>query len=108
ARLPLAGVESVLLVLVKFAGDFNEIAALHRFAGSEVRVIAPDPQRHAIGGVGQSQLAIWFLLTGEFRDDGFELHTHLRLNRSLRNSLSDFFEGQQWHRGLKFAHMALD
>ena len=33
-------------MLIKFAGDLGEIAALHRVAGLVIRVIAPHPQRH--------------------------------------------------------------
>src|SRR5450432_1574973 len=32
-RLPLTRVEAILLVLIKFAGDLDEVAVLHRVAG---------------------------------------------------------------------------
>src|SRR5689334_10088882 len=48
---PSADIESILLMLVKFARDLGEIAALHRVAGLVIRMVAPDPQRHSIARV---------------------------------------------------------
>ena len=95
----MANVEPVLLMLIKLARDLDEITALHRVAGFEVRTIAPDAQRHAIGRVGQRELAIRFLLAGKFRRNSFELHVDARFERPLRDGLADFLERQQLHRG---------
>ena len=64
ARLPTAGVETRLLVLVKLAGDFDEISRLHGIAGSEIGMVAPDAQHHAINRVGERKLAVRFLIAG--------------------------------------------
>jgi len=61
---PSADVETILLVLIKFASDLGEIAAVHRVAGLVIGVIAPHPQRHSIARVGQRQFAIRFLVAG--------------------------------------------
>jgi hypothetical protein len=37
-------------------------------------MIAPDAQRHPVAGIGQTQLAIRFLLARNFWRGGFDLH----------------------------------
>ena len=80
-------------MLVKFARDLDEIAALHRVAGLEIRAVAPDAQRHAIGRVGQGQLAIRLLLAGRFRRDRLELHVDARFHGTGLNRLANFLQG---------------
>ena len=92
-------------MLIKLAGDLDEITALHRVAGFVVRTVAPDAQRHAIARVREDELAIRLLFAGEFCRDGFELHVDARFERSLRHGLANFFERQQLHRGRKFAQI---
>ena len=92
AHFPEAGIEAVLLMLVKLPGDLDEITAPHRVAVFVIWIVAPDAQRHAIAGVGQGEFAIRFLFASEFRRDSIELHVHARLKRSLRDGLADFLE----------------
>ena len=89
---PTTDVEAILLMLIKLAGDLDEITALHRVAGLVVRTVAPDAQRHAIAGVREDELAIRLLFAGEFCRDRFELHVDSRFERPLRHSLANFFE----------------
>src|SRR5262245_55030700 len=63
ARRPASDIEPVLLVLIEFAGDLDELAALERIASLIVGMIAPHPQRHAIARIGQTELAIGLLFT---------------------------------------------
>jgi hypothetical protein len=53
AHFPIPGVEPELLMLHELAHYLDEIRGLERAAGPELRMIAPDPQRHAIAGIGQ-------------------------------------------------------
>ena len=94
----MADIEAVLLMLIKLAGDLDEITALHRVARFVVWTVAPDPQCHAIGRVGEREFAIRFLFAGKFRRDRLELHVDARLQRALWDGLPNFLERHQLHR----------
>ena len=94
----MAGIEAVLLMLVKLASDLDEITALQRVARFVVWTVAPDPERHAIGRVGEREFAIRFLFAGKFRRDSLELDVDTHLQRALRDGLADFLERHQLHR----------
>ena len=98
ARFPVAGIEAVLLMLVKLAGDLDEIPALQRVARFVFWTVAPDPEGHAIGRVGEREFAIRFLFAGKFRRDSLELDMDTHLQRALWDGLPDFLERHQLHR----------
>src|SRR4051794_13585860 len=93
-------------MLIKLAGDLDEVAALHRFARFVTRMIAPDAEGHPVGCVGEGEFAVGFPLAGEPGGDRLELHVNARLERALRDRLADLFERLQIHRGDKFAQTA--
>ena len=46
-------------------------------------MIAPDAQRHPVGGIREAQLAIRFLLARDFCRGRFHLHVNARLDRAV-------------------------
>jgi len=78
-----------LLMLEEFSGDLNEIAALHRIAGLEVGMIAPDAKSHAIAPVCEGEFAIRFLLSSQFGCDRLELDMNARLHRTVGDGLAN-------------------
>ena len=102
-RRPAAGVETVLLMLIKFAGDFNEIPALQRVAGLVIGMIAPDPQGHAIARVSEGEFTIRFLLASQFCSDGLELNMNACFHRAVGDRLANLLQSRQFKHDLRFA-----
>jgi hypothetical protein len=95
---PIPRVEPELLVLQKLARQLDEVGRLERTAGPEFWMIAPDPQRHPIAGIGQAQFAVGLLLARDLRGDGFHLDMDARFHgRAVLGVASNFRESQQVH-----------
>ena len=98
AHLPFPRVEAELLVLQKLAAQLDEIRSLQRIARLEFRMIAPDPQRHPIAGIGESELAVRLLLARHFRSNTLDLDVNARLHgRTVLGVTAYFAQGQQFH-----------
>jgi hypothetical protein len=101
---PISRVEPELLMLHEFANQLDEVGGLESAARFEFRMIAPDPQRHAIAGIGQGELAIRLLLAGDLRRDAFHLDMDARFHhRAILSMPADFREGEQLHLRLRDA-----
>ena len=79
-------------MLIKLAGDLNEIPALHRVAGFVIGMIAPDAQGHAIARVGQGEFAIRFLFAGQFCSDHLELNMNASFHRTVGDRLANLLQ----------------
>ena len=100
--LPATRVEPVL-ALEELAADLHEIAGLHRIAGFEIRVVAPDAQGHAIDRIGERELAVGLLVARGSRGERFDLDMDARLERTARHCLANFLQSEQFKHGIKFA-----
>jgi hypothetical protein len=63
-------------------------------------MIAPHPQRHAIAGIRQRQLAVRLAFTRRFRFRGVDLHVHTRIGEPVLRPTADFAYGEEFQHGL--------
>jgi hypothetical protein len=97
-HLPIPRVEPELLMLHELADQLDEIGRLQCAAGAKLRMIAPDPQRHAVAGVRQPQLAIRLFFARDLRRDAFHLDMDARFHRrAVLRMPSNFGKSQKVH-----------
>ena len=86
---PAAGIEAVLLMLIKLAGDLDEIAALHRVARFVVGMSLQTRRvmRSAASARVSSQYG--FCSRVSFGGDRLELDVDARFQRALRDGLAN-------------------
>jgi len=89
--------EAVLRMRIKFSGNLDEAFAVQSAARFVSRMIAPDPQRHPITSIGQTQFAVRLLLARELRRRGFDLDVHARRNRAALCGPANFAQCHQLH-----------
>ena len=82
---------------IKFSGKLDEALLGEGAACFVGRVIAPDSQRHPIARVRQTQLAVWFLFTRQFRRRRFDLHVDFRRYGSVLCGPANFAQRHQLH-----------
>src|SRR4051794_5539381 len=75
---PLVSLEPELRVLLKFARELNEVTGRKHAASLVSGMISPDPQRHAIAGVGQRQFAVLFSFPRKLRRRVIDLNVNTR------------------------------
>jgi hypothetical protein len=100
ANLPSFRIQPKLLMLLKFPAELDEVGDLQRIARFEFRMIAPDPQRHSVGHIRETQLAIRLLLARDFARGAFHLDVDARFQRAALRASPDFGQRHQLHRGI--------
>ena len=94
AHLPFFRIEPELLMLLKLPAQLDKIRGLQQLARFEFRMIAPDPQRHPVGGVRETQLTIRLLLPRDLCRSALHLHVHARFDCTvLRGAPTGFYQG---------------
>jgi hypothetical protein len=83
-----------LVVLPKLSSQLYKTFGRESTARLVGRMVAPDPQFHAIARVCQNEFAIRFSFSLRLRSGRFHLHVHARRRRAILGRPANFGKGQ--------------